>query len=205
MYTQIIGPCCSGKTSLARSIAVRARGTVYTEPTDKATTFPLFVKDPVRYAFVNQIEFMLLTLQHELAIASSQAPYILQDSGLFTCHYVYNHFFKDQLYLSENQFQCLEDLFATYSKVCRRPDGVLFLYAPKLVLLAREKKRDGNMLHNFDAIYPYWIQLKEFIETQNIPLLSLDTARLSDIELYEEVKAWTNTLPQHYVQETGKV
>jgi|GEM_PF-2124100 len=190
MYIQILGPSCSGKTTLANYLLQTENASTFVEPTSESRYYPLFQQDKARYAFKNQVDFMRISFRKELAIARSTAKLIVQDAGLLVCHRVYSQYFRVAGYLTQPEYEALEKIYARKIKRCPLPDAAIYLTAQLPLLKARAFRRDNKIIHDFAEVLPYWQKLTETVKEMQIPLLAIDTSNLASIEVTAKVREW---------------
>lgn len=170
----VIGPSCSGKSTLLRVLREQAYS-VHPEP-DNAI-FPLFLKDPKKYGFLNQLNLSAKLM--ELEVQSTTTPTLtnphFRESGLLATA-VYNRYLRDQGYMSQEQYDHMNWLYETYRKSFPQPNLVVYLSAPDEELKKRSIDRDGAVALDPNELQPYWDTLLNELEQKGVPVLRINTS-----------------------------
>ncbi len=192
MYTLIVGQSCSGKTTLARRLSQYPNILTFLEPEDTECTFyPLFLDNPRKYAFANQLEFMDLLLLNEQRIANSYSfKLVFQETGFIACHNVYNMFLREQGLLSPSEFDALSRRYSEHVRECPLPERIVYLTAKTVTLTKRAFARDGICTFTPEQINPFWEKLVQMFEVRGTPILRLDTDKEDEASVYAAVKRW---------------
>jgi deoxyguanosine kinase len=188
MYIQILGPICSGKSSLAKLLSAKYHAEAYFEPTATSTVYPLFKTNKQEHAFRNQIDFMCRTFDIEQRILSKpEETFVIQDTGLIVCHHIYNHYFRDKNYITDKEHRQLTRLFEKKIVACKQPDQLIYISAPIDILKKRFVSRDKFAIHDIDEIMVYWEKLLASLQAQNRNILFLNSETASTEQLAEIV------------------
>lgn len=173
LHVTVIGPACSGKSTLLR--AFRDGGyTVRNEPDNPV--FPLFLENPKKYAYRNQLHKTIQLMEQEVLDSKSEGitnPHFRESGVLATA--VYNNYLHEQAYMSDEQYNHLKWLYQHHLASFPTPDLVVYLNASGDVIKNRAVKRDGLVAHDPQALQPYWDRLIKDLEMRGIPVLSIDT------------------------------
>lgn len=170
MHIIVIGPSCSGKTTIL-SLLAEAGHTVYLEPENEI--FPQFLKDPKAHAFANQSNLMKKLIDQEATEhADDQTQYF--ESGVLATE-VYNRYLHDKGLLTDDEFHALDQMYAEYTKTHTSPDLVAFLSATPDQLKERAMSRDGAVAMDPDELRLYWDKLLQEVQQKGIGVLRLNT------------------------------
>lgn len=171
----VIGPACSGKSTLLRSLANRG-SIVHPEPEN--SVFPIFLENPKKFAFNNQLNLATRLMEvemHTMAAPQTGTPQY-RESGVLATD-IYNRYLHDQGYLSDDQFNHLNWLYQNHLNTFPTPDLVIYLSADEQRLKDRAILRDGAVAMNPTELQPYWDRLLGEIEDRGISLLRINTGQ----------------------------
>lgn len=194
----VLGPSCAGKTTLLAHL--RESGmTVHPEPDN--VIFPLFVKDPKKFAYQNQLNLstrlMAVEAQNEASLSYSSAQFI--ESGVLATD-IYNRYLKDQGLITTEEFAHLDWMYKHHLVKHPKPDLVVYLSANDEDLKKRSVMRDGAVALEPSKLQPYWDRLVTEIQKNGVPVLKVNTSVYSPVEvnhmLLQEV---TNIRRKHRV------
>lgn len=169
----IIGPACSGKSTLLRTF----RDTGYTvrhEPDNPV--LQLFLENPKKYAYRNQLHKTIQLMEIEVLDSKGIGltnPHF-QESGVLATA-VYNRYLFDQGYMTGEQFNHLNWLYQHHLDSFPTPDLVVYLHADESVIKTRAVKRDGLVAHDPQSLQPYWDKLIRDVEARGIPVFKVNT------------------------------
>lgn len=169
----VIGAACSGKSTLLRSL--RDRGFTVRQKPDNPV-FPLFLENPRKYAYRNQLHEMIQLMELEVLDTKQSGltdPHFRESGVLATA--VYTKYLFDQGLMSDEQYQHLDWLYKHHLASFPTPDLVVYLHAPDDVIRARAVKRDGLVAHDPQALQPYWEKLLTDLEGRGFPVLRINT------------------------------
>jgi deoxyadenosine/deoxycytidine kinase len=184
LYIAIEGPIGVGKTTLAQSfqekLGARAILDVLNNPllTD-------FYKDRPNAAFRTQMYFLISRFQQQVAIE--------EGNGLLICDYL---FAKDKIFaylnLDDQEILIYDRYFATLSRYLRKPDLVVYLQAPRHILLERVALRNFDFESKISEAYiDELIKAYEhfFYHYKDTPLLIVNTAEIDFVKNPDDLKA----------------
>lgn len=169
----IVGAACSGKSTLLRSL--RDEGyTINPEPDNPV--FPLFLENPKKYAYRNQLHKTTQLMEQEILDTKSDhmSNPNFRESGVLAT-YVYNQYLFDQGFMTPEQNAHLNWLYDHHLASFPTPDLVVYLYAPDDVIKGRAVKRDGLVAHDPHSLQPYWDRLLTNLGKRQIPVLRVNT------------------------------
>lgn len=169
----VIGAACSGKSTLLRSF--RDGGyTVRPEPDNPV--FPLFLENPKKYGYRNQLHKTIQLMELEVLDTKADGfsdPHFRESGVLATA--VYNDYLHDQGFMTDEQYNHLTWLYKHHLESFPTPDLIVYLYAKDDVIKTRAVKRDGLVAHDPQALQPYWDKLIRDMENRGIPVYKVDT------------------------------
>ncbi len=172
-HVTVIGPANSGKSTVLRTFR-DAGFTVRHEPENPV--FPLFLENPQKYAYRNQLHKTIQLMEMEVLDAKGAGlsdPHF-QESGVLATA-VYNKYLYDQGYMTREQFEHLNWLYQHHLASFPTPDLVVYLYADEDVIRTRAVKRDGLVAHDPQSLQPYWDKLTRDLEARGIPVFKVNT------------------------------
>jgi deoxyadenosine/deoxycytidine kinase len=182
----IVGNSGVGKTTLAERLRARGDFAVGLEQQIERPFQAFFKTDLRRYAFANQVDYLLLRAEQELALRGSPQPGIL-DGGLEEDFYVFTRHFHNKGYLDEAEFQLCQRLYHLLRQTLPPPDVILRLAAPLDVILARFASRGRALeIATLDDLQALEILLSDWLAgVDEIPVVIIDAS--ADDPSYEGV------------------
>jgi deoxyadenosine/deoxycytidine kinase len=136
----VVGSTGVGKTTLVRALCGQANLNPGLEGHDQRPFQQLFKTDP-GFALPNQVDYLLLRAEQELALRSA-AQTAIQDGGLEMDYFGFTHLFHTRGWLSEDEFGLCRRFYQFVRSVLPPPDLILSLTAHPLVVAERLEKRD---------------------------------------------------------------
>ncbi len=186
-YIAIEGPIGVGKTTLARSFH-NTVGTQVVFDTNDNPFLDDFYMDRPSAAFRTQMYFLISRFEQQVALRSSADP-----GKLLVCDYL---FAKDKIFaylnLDDQEILIYDRFFAALSAQVPKPDLVVYLNAPKEVLIERVRRR--NVDYESKIAEDYVAELIKaydhfFYHYKDAPLLIVDTAEIDFVESPNELRA----------------
>lgn len=203
-YLVVEGPIGVGKTSLAKSLAQEFQARTVLERAEDNPFLAKFYEQPKKYAFQNQLFFLLSRYQQQRELAQQE---------LFEQSLVADYLFaKDRIFaaltLSGEELSLYQQIYQLLDPRVAKPDLVVYLQARPEVLYKRIKKRDKIFERAITLDY-----LKEvaqaysafFFHYDETPLLVVNTSEIdfvsSSEDLADLIKEINNMGPgtQHYI------
>ncbi len=148
-YIAIEGVIGVGKTTLARLLQSRFKGSTILEAFDENPFLSDFYGDRARYAFQTQLFFLLSRYRQQQAAAE-----YLRHGALLSDYF----FAKDQLFAhlnitGEDELAMYDRLYDTLSERVTTPDLVIYLRAEMDTLMARIAMRDRTYERQMERAY----------------------------------------------------
>lgn len=180
----------SGKTTLARLLKSKADFTIFTENHDEKLYHEDFAANVGRWAFHNQIEFLVSTAVTQLM--AQQCNRSCLDGSIYDSFYIYTMYLYQQGYLEPRDFLILERLFQLLDTVIVPPSiTVLLEVTPHIALRRiqlRERASDRIIGLDLDFLIRLQVLLSNWLNSwKHSELLVLDTEGL-DIVHNEEAQ-----------------
>jgi deoxyadenosine/deoxycytidine kinase len=140
----VIGNSGVGKTTLTQRLCQAVPLMHGLEQHDERPFQALFAADLRAYALANQIDYLLLRAEQELAIRRSDCPGI-QDGGLDQDFYVFTRFFFKRGYLTEDEYLLCQRMHGLLRQTLPPPDLIIHLTAPLDMLAKRYRQRSRTL------------------------------------------------------------
>ena len=158
-----------GKTSLAKILAERIEGRLVLEEFEDNPFLTEFYKDPKRWAFQTQINFLISRYYQQIQ---------LQQVNLFSDKIVSDYMFaKDKLFaqtsLDDNEMILYQKLASIFEKNITYPDLVIFLQSDVDRLMENINKRGRSYEKDID-----WEYLSQLNDVYNQYFLRYDKGNL---------------------------
>ncbi len=172
-HVTVIGAACSGKSTLLGALQDKGYS-VHVEPDNPV--FPLFLENPKKYAFQNQLHKTTQLMQLEILDTKAEGltdPHF-RESGVLATD-IYNRYLHDQGLMKEDQYAYLQWLYNHHLSSFPKPDLVVYLHADDNTIKDRAIKRDGLIAHDPHELQPYWDRLLGELEKRGIPVFRLNT------------------------------
>jgi deoxyadenosine/deoxycytidine kinase len=149
-------------------------------PSFKHTERPFqerFAQDLTRYSLPNQVDYLLLRAEQELAIRRSPGVGVV-DGGLDQDFQIFTRLFHQRGYLSQAEFALCERQYRFYREALPPPDLTIWLQAPLETIVARFAQRQRPLqiaqiddLQQIDTLLSEWMSVHP-----PAPLLPLDVS-----------------------------
>lgn len=180
----IIGNNASGKTTLTQALCQRAGFRPYLESHVDRPYQTLFAQDVRRYAFRNQVDYLLARAEQEVDIRSGVGTGV-QDGGLGQDFNLYTRLFHCKGYLDEKEYLLCERMYQTLRASLPAPDLIVWLKAPLEVLrqrlIARGRTLDLEQIVTLDDLPVLESYLQEWaVQIDPASLLALDQGEQAD-------------------------
>ena len=192
-FIAVEGNIGSGKTTLAKKMALDYNANLILESFARNPFLPKFYKDPNKYAFPLELFFM----------AERYQQLNKQNKDLFSEKIISDYFFvKSQLFaknnLTNDEFSLFNRLFNIMFSSLRKPDIVVYLYANIHRLQLNIKKRGREFEQSITDSYLKDIQstyLDYFRKQSEIPVLVIDVSDVDFVKSkhhYDKIKKVLN-------------
>lgn len=194
-YIAIEGVIGAGKTTLAQLLAERLNARLILEEVEENPFLPLYYRDPARYAFQNQVFFLLSRFRRQEEIAQ---PDLFQSTVVSDYLFAKDRIFA-HLTLNEGEVVLYDRLAEVLVPRVPAPDLVIYLQnnTDRLMQHIRIRGRD----YERDIDYDYIQKLNEaynhfFFHFREAPLLVVNTSQIDFVrrdadldELIREVES----------------
>ncbi len=186
-YFAIEGPIAVGKTALVRFCREKISAQTVHDVSDNPFLADFYEERP-HAAFRAQMFFLIARFEQQLHIEGfrSEAP-------LLVCDYL---FAKDKIFaylnLDDQEILIYDRYFAALNRYVSTPDLVVYLQAPRDVLLERIQRRNLNYEAKISEAYvDELIKAYDhfFYHYKDSPLLIVNTAEIDFVENPDDLKA----------------
>jgi deoxyadenosine/deoxycytidine kinase len=140
----VVGNSGVGKTTFTRELCRAGAFATGLEQHIERPFHVLFSKNLHRFAFANQIDYLLLRAEQEQAIRQGAITGVL-DGGLDQDFFVFTRLFSNRGFLTDGEFQLCERLYRFFRNVLPPPDLIIRLVAPLEVVVERYARRSRRL------------------------------------------------------------
>jgi deoxyadenosine/deoxycytidine kinase len=173
----VVGNSGVGKTTFVKALCAAGGFASGLEQHVERPFQQRFAQDLARDALPNQVDYLLLRTEQELAIRRSPGIGVV-DGGLEQDFYIFTRLFHRKGYLDDREYALCERLYRFYRELLPPPDLTIWLHAPVKVIAERFARRDRPVqiaqvedLHQMEALLKDWLTAHP-----PHPLLRLDVA-----------------------------
>ncbi len=186
-YIAIEGPIGVGKTTLVNSFKQLLAAQIVLDVPDNPF-LPDFYRDRPNAAFRTQMYFLISRFHQQLALEGT-----IRTTPLLVCDYL---FARDKIFaylnLDDQEILIYDKYFASLSPYVPVPNLVVYLKAPREVLVERVRRRKADYEAKISA--QYLDSLVEaydhfFYHYKDTPLLIVDTSEIDFVENPDDLKA----------------
>jgi deoxyadenosine/deoxycytidine kinase len=173
----IVGNSGVGKTTFTRELCRAGSFATGLEQHIERPFQALFSQDLHRFALANQIDYLLLRAEQELAIRQGAITGVL-DGGLDQDFFVFTRLFSNRGYLTGDEFRLCESLYRFFRKVLPLPDLIIRLVAPLEVVAERYARRSrGLEIAKIDDLLELEKLLDDWLSAvTECPILTVDAS-----------------------------
>ena len=140
----VVGNSGVGKTTLVRRLHEAGGFTLGLEQHAERPFQRPFASDLARYALPNQVDYLLLRAEQELAMRIPSGIGLI-DGGLDFDFHVFSKFFPNRGYLSPSEFDLCARLYALLRSLLPPPELIVRLVAPLEVVAERYARRERRL------------------------------------------------------------
>jgi deoxyadenosine/deoxycytidine kinase len=181
----VVGASGVGKTALVQALAkAHPFATAYEQHAERP--FQTLFKNDSRYAFANQIDYLLLRAEQEKALRASPQTGLI-DGGLDLDFHGFTRLFRSRGLLAEPEFDLCRRVYDFLRAMMPRPELIVRLHADDMTVASRLSKRDRINIANAEDTALFNSFLDEWLA--GIPsehLLQLDVSN-EDIDYSKSV------------------
>lgn len=173
----VVGNSGVGKTTFVQNLC---RAEKFSQGLEQHLERPyqrLFAEDKHRYAFRNQVDYLLLRVEQELEILEGTLIGV-QDGGLDQDYFIFTKFFYQKGYLDGEEYKICERLYKSWRQLLPGPDIIIWLQAPVQLIADRYQDRGRELeitevkdLWTMDKLLADWLD-----ELSSDKLLTVDVA-----------------------------
>ena len=135
----IIGPSGTGKTSLVNALAKKGSFTTALEQHSERP-FQLLAKQDARYAFANQMDYLILRAEQEKNLRASPAIGLM-DGGLDLDFHGFTRLFLNRNLLNQNEFDLCQRFYTLTRELLPLPELIIRLRADEETVAGRLSSR----------------------------------------------------------------
>lgn len=164
-YVCIAGNLAVGKTTLVKMLGRRPNWKPIYESIDSHPYINDFYSDPQRWAFHNQLYFLVESLRIQLTLSRSNGDNHIncQDFSIYDRH-LYTEMMFEQGQMNERDYTTCAELFNLVLETGIKPDCIVYLKASPSTILKRlstrgrraESKVDIALIENLATKYDDW-------------------------------------------------
>ena len=179
-----------GKTTLCNLLAQRHGCALVLEQFTDNPFLPYFYEQPDRYGF--PVELFFMTERHKQLQEHFATPDLFQSCTVADYFFVKTLLFAKNN-LSEEEFRLFQRLFSVLNAGFPKPDLLVYLHRPILVLMEQIQKRGRSIEQNISAQYLEELQRAyfEYLKTETeTPVIVLDLDRVDfqqDASAFDEI------------------
>jgi len=173
----VVGNTGVGKTTLVRQLCRLGNFAPGFEQHKERPYWRLFLLDHQRYAFNNQVDYLLYRAEQEVAIRQSPLDGI-QDGGLDLDYFLFTRYFHKLGYLNQGEYGLCERVYNLIRSFQPPPDVIVWLDAPLSVIVHRFAKRGREIeitkLRDLEALQQL---LDEWLDREtSVPVIRVDAS-----------------------------
>ena len=186
----IVGNNASGKTTLTKALCREGEFSQYLEQHKERPYQKLFSENLKKYAFPNQLDYLLFRAEQEKDIRSGELVGV-QDGGLDQDFNLYTRLFHLKGFLTQEEFGLCQRAYQTLRGLLPMPDIFVRLSVPKELLHRRYIDRGRTIDQQIVTLDDLPI-LEKYLDEW---LSGIPTAKLITLEMYGEDPEFAGALP----------
>jgi len=180
----IFGSIGVGKTSFAATLKAKYDYSVITEPVEANPYLENYYKDPVKYATITQMYFLISRYEFMKMIQTTGKKGLVFDRTFYE-----DHVFADTQhklgYINDIDYKTYERYYDLMSSVIDKPDIIYYLHTDTQTLLKRVKQRNrdcekGMTLEYLDTLQEYYDKLYESLKSKKFNIIKVDWSGEAD-------------------------
>jgi deoxyadenosine/deoxycytidine kinase len=174
----VVGNSGVGKTTFARVLCRQADLVSGLEQHAGRPFQEAFALDLQKYALANQVDYLLLRAEQELAIRRSSGTGVL-DGGLDLDFFVFTRHFYRKGYLAEKEYRLCARIYAFFRELLPPPDLICRLTAPVEIVSERYARRNRSLeIAGLQDLAAMEILLDDWIAgITETPVLTIDASQ----------------------------
>lgn len=157
----VVGGSGVGKTALVQALSsVYPFTTAYEQ--HEGRPFQALFKTDSRYAFANQIDYLLLRAEQEKSLRAFSRPGLI-DGGLDLDFHGFTRLFFSRGLLTELEFDLCQRIYTFIREICPPPELIVRLHADERTVVSRLSKRNRINIANaedtalFNSFLDEWL------------------------------------------------
>jgi deoxyadenosine/deoxycytidine kinase len=171
----VVGNSGVGKTTFVKALCAAGGFSSGLEQHGERPFQQRFAQELTRYALTNQVDYMLLRAEQELAIRRGPGIGVV-DGGLEQDFHVFTRLFHQNGYLSQAEFELCERQYHFYRELLPPPDLTIWLQAPLEAIIERFTRRQRALqIAQLEDLQQMETLLREWLGAHSpTPLLCMD-------------------------------
>lgn len=181
----IIGPSGTGKTSLVNALAQKGSFTTALEQ-HAERPFQSLVQQNVRYAFANQMDYLILRAEQEKYLRASSAIGLM-DGGLDLDFHGFTRLFLFRNLLSQNEYDLCQRFYTLTRELLPVPELIVRLRADEEIVASRLSRRKRINIASVEDTALFNSYLDEW-------LASIPTHQILELDVTNESMAYPQSV-----------
>ncbi|GAB4504037.1 MAG: hypothetical protein Fur0043_10300 [Anaerolineales bacterium] len=182
----VVGPSGIGKTALVQALAKSGRFAIALEEHSERPFQALYRQDS-RYGLANQVDYLLLRAEQEIALRASQRI-ALVDGGLDLDYHGFTRLFHSRGLLTAPEFDLCRRLYLTLRSLLPLPDLIVRLRADQETVAGRLSARDRINIASAEDFAAFESLLDEW-------LVTVEPGRILEVDVSTHDPMYRQILP----------